>query len=90
MIAGAFPGLFSFTDLLNLDIRDFDFWFKAAQIKVLNERIDALREFGAAWVDPNSVRDELAIYQNALAELEGTKTIRIESAWEEMKRRGRG
>ena len=57
---------------------------------MLNEKIDALRMSRMAWAESDFVRDELMGYQNALAELEGIKQVRIESAWEEMKRRGRG
>ena len=90
MIAGAFPGLFTFVDLLNLDVRDFEFWSREAQRKVLNEKIEALRLSRMAWAETEFVRDELAMYQAALAELDGTKPQRIEAAWEELKHQGKG
>lgn len=75
---------------MNLDVRDFDFWIRAAQRKVLIEKIDALRMSRMPWAESDFVRDEFMGYQNALVELDGIKQVRIESAWEEMKRMGRG
>jgi hypothetical protein len=67
-----------------------DFWFRAARRRELNGRIDALRMSRMPWAESDFVRDEFMGYQNALAELDGTKQIRVSEAWEEMKRRGRG
>jgi len=55
---------------LNLDVRDFGFWFLAAQRKTLNEKIDALRMSRMAWAEGDTVKSEMALYQNALANLD--------------------
>ena len=53
-----------------MDVRDFEFWFLAAQRKVLNEKIDAVRMSRMAWAEVNDVRSEMAVYQSALRNLD--------------------
>jgi hypothetical protein len=38
-IATAFPGLFSYKDLLNLDLRDFQSWYLQARYKNAEKRL---------------------------------------------------
>jgi hypothetical protein len=90
LIAGAFPGLFTFPDLLNLDIRDLGFWAREAQRKVLYEKMHDLRMSRMAWAESGPVESEMSMYQGALAQLEGTAELRVTDAWDELKRRKRG
>jgi hypothetical protein len=75
---------------LNLDVRDFTFWLREAERKVLNEKISDLRLSRMAWADADYVQDELNMYQQALYELSGSMQQKIQSVWEEMKLKGKG
>lgn len=39
MIAAAFPGLFTYDQIFNLDYRDFLFWLKESEKKNVQDRI---------------------------------------------------
>lgn len=94
MIAGAFPGLFSYSALLNLDVRDWDFWAREAQKKTLLEKIEKIRMSRMAWVEGKDVQREIGIYQSELARLEGgtgkSPRANVDGAWALLKRKKRG
>jgi hypothetical protein len=91
MIWGAFPG-FTYSELLNLDIRDEGFWMHEAQRKVLIEKINALSMSQMQGATPDFVRAEYARYEEALEELEGPKEKHYAKTWTEVmgKRKGKG
>jgi len=41
-IATAFPGLFGYFDLLNLDLRDFAWWERKARVEIARKRLDGM------------------------------------------------
>jgi len=75
---------------LNIDVRDFDFWHKAAQRKSLHEKIEAIIVSRMVMADTEYVRDQIRMYQDALAELDGVKSARVAETWDEFKRKGKG
>lgn len=48
-IATAFPGLFSYGDLLDLDVRDFAWWTRKGRVANARKRLAALCELRVAF-----------------------------------------
>jgi hypothetical protein len=69
-----------------------EFWFRAAQRKVLNEKIDALRMSRMAWAESDAVKEEMNSLVRALEALDGPTKKRYCKTWVEAmgKRRGKG
>ena len=75
---------------MNADVRDFEFWLRTAQIKTYNDKIESLRISRAPWWKVADVQEQVAAYQRAISVLDGTAHEVRESAWDDLRRRGRG
>lgn len=85
MIASAFPGQFSYQELLNLDVRDLRFWATEAQLVKVKDQMKRIQAARLAMVDGNvygSVMDEL---ESQVQELELGKDERVKANWESLK-----
>lgn len=70
MIAGIFPGLFHYRELLNLDYRDFKFWLREAKKKRLQDRLDRIYETGIGMTGGDAFNQETTQIEWSLKLLE--------------------
>ena len=82
--------MFSYSALLNLDVRDWEFWAREAQKKTLMEKIEKIRMARMAWAEGNDVQAEVDGYREALAQLEGPGKRRQIKKWTELTGRRKG
>jgi hypothetical protein len=75
---------------LNLDVRDFEIWLRAAQRKDIHEKMHALRMSRMAWAEAGDVKDEMEMYQHALETLDGPVKKKYCKTWTELLGRRKG
>jgi hypothetical protein len=89
-IASAFPGQFSYVELLNLDVRDLTYWFKAAQKKILTNRIWAIHVARLAMAADKTFTNVVGDLEGQLREIDVGKNSLIKENWDDLKRMRRG
>lgn len=70
MIAGQFPGLFSFAELAAMDYRDLTFWVTEANRKMIADRIGMNNAALLPYQTPEAIRTEMEGLANRFAELD--------------------
>jgi hypothetical protein len=77
-------------DLLNLDVRDFEVWLRAAQRKEIKEKIHDLRMSRMGWAESKDVKEEMDRLMRALEMIDGPKPKHYAKTWTEALRKGKG
>lgn len=70
MIASVFPGLFSYRDLLDLDLRELRFWERKAQVWMHIWRMEAWTAARMGMAEQSAFSDAIDILAWKLEDLE--------------------
>jgi hypothetical protein len=85
MIVSAFPGQFGYQELLNLDVRDIQFWGMRAQKKFLQDQLRMMISARATWMDQDKFKmavDEIELLIRQITF--GRKEV-IKESWESLR-----
>lgn len=85
VIMTAFPGQFSYRELINLDFREFEFWGKKAQQILLQTQLKLLLTTRAAMAETDGFTMMKSSIESCLRELEVGKEKMVEEAWSSLK-----
>lgn len=68
---------------MNLDVRDFEIWIRAAQRKDIHEKLYALRMSRMAWAESADVKEEMDRLMHALELIDGPIKKHYAKTWTE-------
>jgi len=85
VIATAFPGLFNYKFLLNLDYRDFLFWFREALKKNILDHIGQIQAVRIAMSTNEGYSRTISELRMHLRTLDIGKEKAVKESWESLK-----
>jgi hypothetical protein len=84
-IATAFPGLFSYGEVLSLDVRDFTWWRRKAEIHNARKKADEMNMMRVSyWGDKDEFHSEIRDLQDRIDLLEAREWTNeeVRSNWQ--------
>lgn len=85
-IATAFPGLFGIDDLVNMDVRDFEVWYREAEVVHAMYRIERYSDHRAAGSDGPEARNTYKRLEHVARTAHRNKRRVQKEAWQRMEK----